>query len=144
MSSYANGRKPHRHVTQAQIVEALAEVGGSAVLDDVAEHFDVSTMTARRNLDGLVAQGRARVLCGPGPREYALNTTTRLVLTIAGDAGHAELAGRLLEHRGWHIENIEAGTVVATIGLTENEAGALVAGFDTAFDRPVRLELAPA
>lgn len=68
MSSYAEGRKPHRHVAQSAILEALREVGPSR-LDDIAEHFGVSEATIRRKLDGATAQGLARVWPGV-PRKH--------------------------------------------------------------------------
>jgi predicted ArsR family transcriptional regulator len=64
-------RKPHVHVDQEEYVTVLDEVGGAARLDDIAEHFDVSEATARRKLDGLVAQRRVKLL-RERPREYGL------------------------------------------------------------------------
>jgi predicted ArsR family transcriptional regulator len=61
-------RKAHVHVEPERYVEVLAEVG-SARLDDLAEHLNVSTTTARRRLDGLVARGLVRLL-RDRPREY--------------------------------------------------------------------------
>lgn len=59
--TYEEGRKPHRRVSQDEYLYALREVG-SGLLEDFAEHFDVSEGTARRQLDGLVVQGHATVL----------------------------------------------------------------------------------
>ena len=61
-------RKQHVHVDQERYVYVLGEVG-AARLDDIAGHLNVSEATARRKLDGLVAQGRARLL-SERPREY--------------------------------------------------------------------------
>ena len=63
MTTYEQGRKPHVHVDADTILAALRETGGG-LLPDIAEHFEVSTMTARRKLDGLVARGQARVVPG--------------------------------------------------------------------------------
>lgn len=51
-------RKPHVHVEQDRYLDVIDEVGGEALLEDIAQFFDVSETTARRNLDGLVAQGK--------------------------------------------------------------------------------------
>lgn len=61
-------RKAHVHVEPERYVDLLAEVG-SARLDDLAEHLNVSQATARRRLDGLVARGLVRLL-RDRPREY--------------------------------------------------------------------------
>lgn len=64
-------RKPHVHVTQEAILEALLETGGG-FLPDIAEYFRVSEGTVRRNCDGLVYQGKLTVEPGHGrvPRYY--------------------------------------------------------------------------
>lgn len=49
---------PAAGVAQAAYLEALHEVGGSAALADIAEHFGEAEGTARRKLDGLVRQGK--------------------------------------------------------------------------------------
>lgn len=68
------GRKPHVRVPQNEYLRVLAEVGGTAILDDIAEHLDVSTATARRALDGLAHQGKVAVQSGRN-RAYALLPT---------------------------------------------------------------------
>ena len=62
-------RKPHVRVPQHEYLTALREVGGG-LLDDIAEHFDVSDATARRMLDGLVAQDALTVQQTPQGRWY--------------------------------------------------------------------------
>lgn len=67
-------RKPHVHVAQDTLLEAVREVG-SGELPTIAEAFSLSEATARRKLDGLVSQGKLRVhpgAAGPGyhPRCY--------------------------------------------------------------------------
>jgi predicted ArsR family transcriptional regulator len=59
--SYATGRKPHVRVSQDRYLEVLDEVEGTAWLDDIAEFLNVHPSTARRKLDGLVAQGKVTV-----------------------------------------------------------------------------------
>jgi predicted ArsR family transcriptional regulator len=61
-------RKRHVRVDPEKYVYVLDEVA-AARLDDIAEHLSVSEATARRRLDGLVAQGRIRLL-HERPREY--------------------------------------------------------------------------
>lgn len=63
-------RKSHNSVSQEELLEAITEVGGSAILEDIAEHFDVSTQTARRGLDGLVHQGKLKVFPGQRGRNH--------------------------------------------------------------------------
>jgi DNA-binding IclR family transcriptional regulator len=50
------GRKAHVRVPQAAYLEAAGALGAQPV-DVYATRFGVSSVTARRNLDGLVAQG---------------------------------------------------------------------------------------
>lgn len=68
-------RKHHVRVPQHAYLEAAREVGEASV-DGFAKHLGVSTVTARRRLDGLVAQGllerrpngrRARTYAPPAP-----------------------------------------------------------------------------
>lgn len=56
-------RKPYVHVAHEQYMTAMREVG-EAVVEDIAEHFNVSEASARRKLDGLVAQGKLTVRSG--------------------------------------------------------------------------------
>ena len=59
-------RKPQAHYpSQERYLEVIKEVDGATWLADIAEYFDVSEATARRKLDGLVAQGK---LVKPHPR----------------------------------------------------------------------------
>lgn len=52
------GRKPHVGLHQADIMAWIEEGAMVASVAEVAEHFDVHVGTARRALDGLVAQGK--------------------------------------------------------------------------------------
>jgi hypothetical protein len=70
--SEPRARKPHVLVPQDRYLEVLREVGGSALLNDIARFFDVSQATARRKLDGLVMQGKVRVAGEGSRREYAV------------------------------------------------------------------------
>lgn len=68
-------RKRHVRSDQDEILAAITEVcaeGGVGFLPDVAEHFGISEATARRQLDGLVAQGKLVLAAGHGnpTREY--------------------------------------------------------------------------
>jgi hypothetical protein len=59
-------RKPHvRAPAQEEFLRTIAEVGGSAHLEDLALYFDISDATARRSLDGLVVQGKLTVTRRP-------------------------------------------------------------------------------
>jgi hypothetical protein len=73
-------RKPHVHVDQGHYLDVIDEVGGEALLEDVAAYFDVSFTTARRNLDGLVAQGKLEKHDDDAAREggvsYSLSAAT--------------------------------------------------------------------
>lgn len=73
LSTQVTGRR--RRVPQERYLWLLAEVGGSAPLDEVAEYLGVSQATARRKLDGLAAQGLAERWPGSrgsGPACYGL------------------------------------------------------------------------
>lgn len=73
--SYATGRKRHVVVPQERYLEVLDEVDGAAWLDDIAEFLNVHPGTARRKLDGLVAQGKVTVeRSSMGSRVYRLAT----------------------------------------------------------------------
>ena len=65
-------RKQHVTVPQSEYLRVMQDVGlGSVVLEDIAEHLGVSPTTARRKLDGLVAQGKVAVEPGHN-RAYRL------------------------------------------------------------------------
>lgn len=77
----ACGRKPHVTVPQDSYLKVMADIahgGGAGVyLPDIAAYLGVHEATARRKLDGLVAQGKLNVtpgVRGPEghPRYYTL------------------------------------------------------------------------
>lgn len=74
MSRVIRIRKRHVYVPQDAYAAALLEVGAGE-LADFAEHFDVSLSSARRNLDGLVAQGLATRRRGTRGRGLLYTTT---------------------------------------------------------------------
>lgn len=62
----AADRKPHVRVPQERYLDVMQEVDlYEVLLEDIAEHLDVSMATAQRQLDGLVAQGKLE-LAAPG------------------------------------------------------------------------------
>lgn len=77
-------RKRYVRVPQAMYLEAALEVG-EAPADAFAEHFGVSSVTARRMLDGLVAQGLLeRRPNGARARLYAPAPAAMQVDVLAG------------------------------------------------------------
>lgn len=87
-TGYAEGRKPHKRVDQSEYLRVLGEVG-VARCDDIAEHFDVSPATAKRQLDGLAHQGKVRIAGGASHgAEYELVTRTTPKITRVS---HAEV-----------------------------------------------------
>lgn len=70
-------RKTHVQVPQSAYLDLLKTIHHKGeprwcVLDDLAIYFGVHVGTARRKLDGLVAQGKveAKSNRGRGPKEY--------------------------------------------------------------------------
>lgn len=64
-------RKKHVKVDQDEYLRVMKEVGlPFVILEDIAEHLNVSEGTARAKLDGLVFQGKIRR--GPRPSSYEL------------------------------------------------------------------------
>lgn len=79
------GRKPHVRVPQSAYLEAAhADLAGQPV-DVYATRFGVSSGTARRNLDGLVAQGLLeRRPRGRHARTYAPSAAALQADVLAG------------------------------------------------------------
>lgn len=69
-------RKRHVQIKQDAILTWLRE-RDSATLREIAEHFDISKHSARRNADGLVAQGELAVESGSRIGEGSTVTSRR-------------------------------------------------------------------
>jgi hypothetical protein len=89
MKTYEEGRKQHRRVPQNRYLKVLRDLGMPARCDDMAEFLDVSPTTAKRNLDGLVYQGKVRLVSG---RSFSAEYTIGLSegVGVGGETGNHE------------------------------------------------------